>query len=368
MDESRKKQPFFAFLVIGLLVGGGIFFAKHYKVEGLDQLGIQQRDSIDSPPGFDDLMFASAADLSGGNPFRETGFETPTAFAARPVASNSFSATAVNDQTVDPRFKNSPRLRNLRIGSWALSGFGPSKLANDLCRLNLIRTIRQFDVIALQQITASERDLVPRIVEEINESGRIYDFVLGAPTGPRDRPEQLAILFNVDRVLIDRTQTYTVSDPNDQMTYDPLVAWFRAAKPTPDTAWTFTMVNVRVDLGRAPAEVALLPGIFSSVRLDGRGEDDVILAGLFQADDSYLVRKVMGNEIETAVRNSPTDIFGRHQTCNVIVDRNRTSEFLGRGGALDILRLYNISVSEAETISSHLPVFAEFTALEGGPR
>ncbi|MCA9138891.1 MAG: hypothetical protein KDB00_19100, partial [Planctomycetales bacterium] len=301
----------------------------------------QQVSDTDS---IDDLMFVS----SGSGETRDAqAYSAPASFVARSV-------------------DRSEHVRNLRIGSWALSGFGPSKLSSELCRLNLVRMIRKFDVIALQQITAAERDLVPRLVDAVNEGGRTYDFVLGLPTGPRDRSEQLAILFNINRVQIDRSQTYTVDDPQNTMTYDPMVAWFRAAEPPAETAFTFSVVNVRINLARAPTEVSLLPGIFSSVRNDGRGEDDVVMAGLFQADDSYLIPRVMGTDAVAAVNSTTTDIFSRHQTCNILVDRNRTNEFIGRGGPVDFLRLYNLNLSEAEAVSSHLPVFAEFSAVEGG--
>ncbi len=221
-------------------------------------------------------------------------------------------------------------------------------------------------MIALQQVTAIEGDIIPRLVDAMNEGGRRFDFAIGNPTGPADRPEQMAVLFNLDSVRIDRSQTYTVADPQNGMTYDPLVTWFRAVGPPEGDAWTFSVVDVRVNLARAPAEVALLPTIFASVRDDGRGEDDVVMAGLFQADDAYLIPQVMGTDVASAVRNSTTDIFNRHQTSNILVDRTRTNEFLGRGGPVDFLRMYNMDLDSAQAVSSHLPVAAEFTVTEAG--
>ena len=40
-----------------------------------------------------------------------------------------------------------------------------------------------------------------------------YDYVLGKSTGPEDRPEQLAFIFDTTRVRVDRQQTYTIQDP-----------------------------------------------------------------------------------------------------------------------------------------------------------
>jgi hypothetical protein len=152
------------------------------------------------------------------------------------------------------------------------------------------------------------------------------------------------------------------------MRYDPLVAWFRAAEPSDDAAWTFSLVNIRVDLAFAPTEVALIPGMIQSVRHDGRGEDDVIMLGLFQADDAYLRNLLGGSTYTSAITQGMTDIYDRYQTSNVVVDQDNTTEFIGRAGAFDFLRVFNLSLSEAEAASSQLPVFAEFSPVEGGVR
>ncbi|KAA5540986.1 deoxyribonuclease I [Roseiconus nitratireducens] len=374
MDEPGRSRPLFTLLTVVILIGGGIYFASHYQVDGLDQLVIQRRAPApgDPPSGesvAEDRLFADrGSDFGTGfhqSPFSGTGFSSTEA-GSRPAVFRTAGQSDPDDTSTSTVAAGRGRAGNLRVASWALSGFGPSKLANDACRSNLVRLIRQFDLISLQQITAAERDLIPRLVDAVNEGGRSYDFVMGAPTGPEAQTEQLAILFDVQRLHVDRSQTYTIADPHQKMTFDPMVAWFRVAGIPVDSAWTFSVVNVRVNLARAAAEVALLPGIFSSVRLDGRGEDDVVMTGLFQADDSYMIPRILGSSVTAAVRSAPTDIFGRHQTCNILVDRQRTSEYLGRGGPVDFLRHYNLSIGQAETISSHLPVFAEFTATEGG--
>lgn len=345
-EENRRSSPFLALIVVVVIGGGTFWFLQNYQVAGLDQVSIQSKSGADGdlPESVDDSLFGTPTSLP------VSASATPAAFVGKPSTAGGAKGP----------------VRPIRIGSWSLSGFGPTKMANDLSRINLVRIVRHFDVMALQQITAAERDVIPRLVDEINEGGRRFDFAIGRPTGPDKRPEMLAIIFDTTRVQIDRTQTYSVADPQNQMTYDPMVAWFRAAEPDPSTAWTFSILNVRIDLGRAPIEVALLPAIFSSVRLDGRGEDDVVMTGLFQADDSYLMPKVMGQSIDAAVRSTTTDIFNRHQTSNILVDRHRTSEWIGRGGAVDFLRRYNLTLTEAESVSSHLPIFAEFTATEGG--
>jgi hypothetical protein len=359
MSETERGNPIQAAVVILLLVGGGWYFLRHYEIEGLDEISISSKvDSVEEP-GSTFIAFQSrSADASGFTANRDpvSSGEPENPFdRSTKTSSKRLAVTGTGPRQPAP----------LRIASWALDGFGPTKLANPVAMQNLAKVARNFDILALQQISSIERDLVSRMVDAINHGEGRYDYVLGKSTGPDERPEQIAIVFDTTRVLVDRQQTYTVQDPTNGMTFDPLVAWFRAAEPSSSQAWTFSLVNVRIDLARAPAEVALLRDMMEAIRADGRGEDDVVMLGLFQADDAYLLPLMGGSRIRAAVSHRPTDLFGKYQTSNIIVDSANTSEFLGRGGVLEFHRLANLNDVQAESISSQLPVFGEFSAIEG---
>jgi hypothetical protein len=361
MSESDRGNPIQVVVILLLLAGGGWYFFRHYRIEGLDEVSINSKSHA-----ADDQTYVTYHDvptiLARGRAPAHADLIEPSR-GGNPITS---TRAAASDPIVPTAAPSERAFNNLRVASWALDGFGPTKLANHLARQNVARVIRQFDVVALQQIASIERDLIPRLVDAINQNDRRYDYVIGEPTGPHDRPEQLAFVFDKTRVLVDRRQTYTLEDPDDQMTFDPLVAWFRTAQPDASQAWTFSLVNLRVDLARAPSEVALLPNMMAAIRNDGRGEDDIILAGLFQADDAYLLPTMVGQSVRATVRSRPTDIFGKYQTSNLLVETATTREYVGRGGVMDYLRLYDLHLSEAETVTSHLPVYAEFEVTEGG--
>lgn len=360
MSDSDSGHPIQVALVVLLLVGGGWYFFNHYKIDGLDQVSVYPKDEIAD----DTYISYQDAPLSLGS----VSPQTASVVGYPQAAENPFTFTRASNQSSSLETDSNPRpiYRNVKIASWAMDGFGPTKLASGIVQKNLARVIRQFDVVALQQIASIERDLVPRMVELINQGDRRYDFVMGQSTGPKNRQEQLAFIFDTTRLQVDRRQTYTLEDPANQIAFDPLVAWFRSVGPPSSQAWTFSLVNFRIDLARAPSEVALLRETLSAIRGDGRGEDDVVLAGLFQADDAYLVPSLGGDHFKAAVRTHPTDIFGRYQTCNIMMDSQSTTEFLGRGGVYDYQRVHDLTLSEAESVTSHLPVYAEFTAWEGG--
>lgn len=264
--------------------------------------------------------------------------------------------------------RREPADETLKLACWALADFGPEKAADPDVMKVVTSVVHRFDVIALQQLRPTQRDLLPRMLREINRSGRHYDYLAG-PVHTRlgdNRGEQLVFFFDTERVVTDRTQLYTPADPERRLSFPPLVAWFRAAGVDPQRAWTFSMVNMRVELSRAHQEVYELPNLLAAVQNDGRGEDDVILTGLFQADHVYLEATLGAPRYETAVRDKPTDVVAKHQTSNIIIDRRRTSEAVGRSGVYDFLRAHNLSIAQAQKVSPYLPVYAEFTAWEGG--
>jgi hypothetical protein len=51
---------------------------------------------------------------------------------------------------------------------------------------------------------------------------------------------------------------------------------------------------------------------------------------------------------------------------NILIPTRSTDEFTGRAGVIDFLRQLNLSYDQAMQVSSHLPVWAEFSAYEGG--
>ena len=359
MAESDRGNPIQLTAVVLLLVGGGWYFLHHYRIDGLDEVSVSSKRVNESSE-----QYISYTDVPS---FLESNFSAEPTPQLTPEPSPVVDFSVAERGNLDSLVATNPtpKIAGLKIASWALDGFGPTKLANVAARQNVARVVRQFDVIALQQIASIERDLIPRLVEAINQGNGAYDFVVGPPTGPVDRPEQLAFIFDTNRVVVDRRQTYTLDDPDNQMTFDPLVAWFRAAQGRPGQAWTFSFVNLRVDLARAPNEVALLPKIIQAIRGDGRREDDLVIAGLLQADDAYLLPTLTSKSVKATVRNRPTDIFGRYQTSNLLLDTGSTTEYLGRGGVFDYLGTFNLNLAEAETVTSHLPVYGEFSAIEG---
>jgi len=177
---------------------------------------------------------------------------------------------------------------------------------------------------------------------------------------------QFAILFNANTLDLDQSQWYSVNDPDNLLAREPLVGWFRTRNVPDDEAFTFTLANIQLDNHRPDLELAYVGELFRAIRNDGRGEDDVIIVGNFNAGDRGLspLRKKAG--LNWVVFDMPTSTDKAHQFDNLVFSPTATVEFTGQGGVLDFLAAYNLRYDQANAISDHMPIWAEFSAIEGG--
>jgi endonuclease/exonuclease/phosphatase family metal-dependent hydrolase len=337
----RKEAFVRRFIVVLLLAaaGGGWFFFQRFRLEGLDGISFKQR--------------------TPGAPAPATGDE---------VASAAGTAVPFARQG-----------NTIRIASFDIQAFGPTKLGKPLVMKTLVDLLRRFDVIALQEIRSPRDDQLPRLVEQLNGTGaasqagkldlRHYDFVIGPRQGPDEAEEQFAFVFDAASVSIDRSTVYTVDDPGRRMERDPLVASFQVRGPKDDEAFTFTLVNVRVAADRTSQELTALAEVCRAVRsvsVQDRLEDDIILLGNFNADDRHLgLLGQLPNSV-TVLSSIPTNTRGTKMFDNIVFNRLATTEFTGRAGVVDLMHDFSLSMSQALEVSDHLPIWAEFSIYEGG--
>ncbi len=272
-----------------------------------------------------------------------------------------------NNASTDPLTTPSGRaVSMIRIATFDIQVFGKSKAAKPHVMDALARIIRNFDLVAIQQIRSADDDLLPNFVELINAADRRYDYVIGPRLGRSTIKEQYAFVFDMATIEVDRTQLYTVADPDDLLHREPLVGWFRVRGPPSAQAFTFTLVNFRADPDAPQPEIDILDDVYRAVRGDGRDEDDVIILGSLNADDGHLGELGQIPGMTAAISGVPTDTRGIAQRDNILFQHGDTNEYTGRAGVFDFMRQYNLSMDEALEISDHLPVWAEFSAYEGG--
>jgi endonuclease/exonuclease/phosphatase family metal-dependent hydrolase len=253
----------------------------------------------------------------------------------------------------------------IRVASFNIQVFGEKKLANPRVRSLLVEIVRNFDVVAVQEIRAKQ-NILPTFIDELNATGRHYDYVIGPRLGRTSSKEQYAFIFDTASIEVDRNALYTVSDPDDLLHREPLVGWFRVRGPAPEQAFTFSLVNIHTDPDETGRELDALADVFRAVKNDGRNEDDVIVLGDLNVDDRHLGRLGQISNIHWVVSRLATNTRGTQQYDNIVFSELATSEYTGRWGVFDMIRQYNLTVDEALEVSDHMPVWAEFQLQEGG--
>jgi endonuclease/exonuclease/phosphatase family metal-dependent hydrolase len=254
----------------------------------------------------------------------------------------------------------------IRVASFNIQVFGTSKSNKPHVMDILARIVREFDLVAIQEIRAVDQDILPNFVDVINATGCRYDYVIGPRLGRTNSKEQYAFVYDMTSIEVDRSQLYTVSDPDDLLHREPLVGWFRARGIPPEQAFTFSLVNIHTDPDETDQELDALDDVFQVVRHDGRQEDDVILLGDLNVDDQHMGQLGQISGISWVISGTPTNVRNTAQYDNIVFHSQATREFSGRGGVYDFLRRYNLSLEEALEVSDHMPVWAEFSVYEGG--
>ncbi len=256
----------------------------------------------------------------------------------------------------------------IRIAAFNLHPADQPAAVNPRLTHTLAEVIRQFDVVAVQGPAAAGAYDLHNLVDSVNQTGRRYRCAPLGARGTSAAPAAISFIYDADTIELEASRCYTVRDPDGLMRQKPLVAWFRTRPADPQQAFTFNLINLHINPLAPEQEIQHLNQLFRSVRNDGRGEDDVIMVGHFNADDSYLREMSFRHGLDFLIAGTPTDTAQSRQLANLLIDPLATDEFTGQAGVFDFMKRFNLSLEEALQISRHLPVWAEFAFVERGPQ
>ena len=246
----------------------------------------------------------------------------------------------------------------LRGEAIRLASFKIENAKRDVDTRLLAEICQRYDAIAIQNVTTS--GLMSQVVSELIGRGQDYVFI-----DRKDRSQNLAIIFNQRTLMLDDQHWYTVNDPSQIMANAPLVAWFRTRNADPNHAFTFSFANVQFDSERPDKEIAFLGELFRAIRDDGRGEDDIIIAGDFNSGQRGLGVLDDKSGLRCAINGQATNTESTAQLDNVIFNSRATVEYTGGSGVFDFMRQFNMSMDQALRTSRRMPVWAEFSVIEG---
>lgn len=258
----------------------------------------------------------------------------------------------------------------IRIASYNIRDFGPKKLGDERIVKTLAEIIRKFDVVAIQEISTQNERHMEDFVRIINSTGRKYDYYVGPRLGNTNQKEQYAFVFDTAKIMLDRSSVYTVGDPDNLLHREPLVATFATTIQPSSDAFTFTLVNVHTDptAGVLPLELEALAEVYRVVRRAGGNEDDVIMLGDFNASDQKMAQTRLGKipDLKPLLGGSSVFTNSRQNQLydNLLIHSPSTTEYMGRSGVYNIAEALQLQLNQAEMLSDHYPIWAEFSAYE----
>lgn len=252
---------------------------------------------------------------------------------------------------------------SIKIAGFNIQIFGQSKREKEQVMNVLANTVREFDVVLVQEIRDSSETTAPIFLELINSmEGPDYAFIRSERLGRTTSKEVYAYFYNTETVEYLDDSAFVFDDVDDVFEREPYVASFIAG------GFDFTLIGIHTKPDDAYHEIGNLTIVFDYVESLG-GEQDLIVLGDFNADGSYFDEDstdnplkdseyiwVVGNDWDTMTKTDWT--YDRM----VMTDYTYGSEYVTDSVEVFYFdTIYGLNQTLTESVSDHYPIYAEFS-------
>lgn len=253
----------------------------------------------------------------------------------------------------------------IRIATFNIQNFGPTKAGKPEILQVLASVIRAFDVVAVQEVSDVTGQAPRKLLDAVNADGSAYGLLLSERTGqqPDDHTsqEQYAFYYNTKTVGARDNGTLYPDGEHDYFQREPFVAGFADKQGS----LRFVLITIHTMPERAVAEIASLKEVIAWARTRYPGEDDFIALGDYNAGCSY-VSAAQLEQLRTQdlpyLWIVPDDSDSNvSETTACPYDRIVATEGLAANytGSWGVDRAFN-----DRAVSDHWPVWAEFSTKE----
>jgi len=226
----------------------------------------------------------------------------------------------------------------------------------------LSKTIRNFDIVAVQEIRDASQTALPALKNSVNDmAGPKYDFVVSDRLGRTTSKEQYAYFFNT-QTMQQIGNPYTYPDSNDLFQREPYVSEFKARNGNFD----FVLMTIHTDPDTATQEINDLPAVVENAKGRYQGEGDFIILGDLNADCDYFnenSQSPLRSSDYLWVINNSIDTTTKSTACTydrIIATSQAKDDFTGNSGVFRFDEAYNLTYDMTISVSDHYPVYAEF--------
>lgn len=253
-----------------------------------------------------------------------------------------------------------PVTGTVRIAAFNMKVYGQSKASKPEVMDILAKIIRNYDVVAVQEIRDEKGTALPALVDKVNEEGQQYSSVVGERLGRTSSKEQYAYIFNTSTVMITNPSTYPEPEGTDPFHRQPFMATVDATGGTFDA----TLIVIHTDPDSATAEINALADVIPYAE-SAYGDPDVILMGDFNADKpSFKETTITPLHAYTWIIPDSTDTtVGRDSKTfdRIVITDSANAYYTGESGVDRFDVTYGLSPDEAGQVSDHYPVYAVYS-------
>ena len=224
------------------------------------------------------------------------------------------------------------------------------------------KTIRTYDIIAIQEIRDASQTALPALVDLVNTDGSQYDYVVSERLGRTTSKEQYAYIFNTDTVeVINTPHTYPEPDGTDPFHRQPYIASFKALGGNFDA----TFIVIHTDPDEATEEINGLGAVVEYAQGSYPDEQDFIVMGDLNADGAYFnengTSSLSGGEYYWAIDDSvdTTTKSTDYTYDRIIITDSALGDLSGDLGVHRYDIEYGLSEDETLAVSDHYPVYAD---------
>ncbi|CAM9504130.1 unnamed protein product [Bubo scandiacus] len=261
-----------------------------------------------------------------------------------------------------------PATATLRVGAFNIQAFGDTKMSNEEVAGIIVRILRRYDVVLVQEVRDSDLSAVTQLMEQLNSmSSSPYDYEISGPLGRDNYKEMYLFIYRTDTVSV--VDAYQYEDPQDIFSRAPFI--LRVSVPHTKVE-EFVLVPLHSAPHDAVTEIDALYDVYLDI-VSKWGTDNIMFLGDFNADCAYVQRSdwssirlrtsdifkwLLPDSADTTVGKSDC-AYDRIVVCGAKLKRSIVPNSAAIYNFQDVFRLEQ---EEALAVSDHYPVEVKLTA------
>lgn len=238
------------------------------------------------------------------------------------------------------------------IGSFNIQFLKPKKIENPIVLETVVKIIKRFDVIAIQELQDKNYYVLSKISRIIHNE---YGYIVGPKVGySKWYKEQYAFFYRTKNVKYIRKYTY--EDKLDEFSREPLIVHFKIKNTD------IVFINIHTPPKYANREIRKLPQVINDA-YEKYGISNIVTLGDFNADCSYYKEKKYketfpDNTYIWAIDNDQ-DTTVKHTVCTydrIVLTKNMKNMFV-TSGVFKFNKILDLPYYKAVKVSDHYPVW-----------